>query len=510
MARLAYLLACLFHILLPTHGLPTHQAPLLAEDTQNFAKADILLPIDHFNSADTRVYSNKYWIYADSYQRGGPVFLYDGGERGVSDHGTHLSFSPLHPLLALAKRLGGLALVWEHRFYGESLPFPDLTADASPDENEGAYRYLNTEQALEDAVFLATHFQPPGLEHFWDDLKPERAPWVWIGGSYPGQRAAMIRKRNPDVFRAAWSSSAPVETAVDFPEYYLHISRDLPSGCRRVIQRVVRYVDEVLLEGSAVQKSQLRWEIARRWPSDRSLLSKIAFTLWGLDFHVASHLTSVIAWDWQTAGMTGPMNRTCTALRKVDTLNQPRGTDTAALSAVLDAIESSTEDFAGKPRFSPADQQAWQYQVCTEYPFFRTSLPSSDYNVLSSILTPESIWANTCARQYPWLSYPPDISASRKYANWDSNLTNIMWTAGLQDPWQERSMLPKYSLVPDAPSNRTPTREVPGADQVPKDGRVFGLLFAEGRHCGDLSAGGDDAEEATDLFERALGVWFRD
>jgi hypothetical protein len=39
-----------------------------------------------------------------------------------------------------------------------------------------AYKYLNTEQALQDPVYFAQHFQPPGLKKYWTKLTPKNPP----------------------------------------------------------------------------------------------------------------------------------------------------------------------------------------------------------------------------------------------------------------------------------------------------------------------------------------------
>jgi hypothetical protein len=31
-----------------------------------------------------------------------------------------------------------------------------------------------------------------------DDLQASKTPWIFIGGSYPGMRAGMLRVRNPE------------------------------------------------------------------------------------------------------------------------------------------------------------------------------------------------------------------------------------------------------------------------------------------------------------------------
>ena len=461
----------------------------------------ISIPVDHFNSVDTRTYSNRFWVNATFYRGGGPVFFYDAGERGVS---ACSMFLPAHPIMYLAKKFNGLAILWEHRFYGDSVPL-QLDVNATLADQQGAYRYLDSEQALEDAVFLATHFKPPGLRDFWDILEPGEVPWIWVGASYPGQRAAMIRARNPGVFWASWSSSAPVQVVMEFPEYYLHISQQLPSKCRGVLQAVAHYVDRIMQEGSLLQQWKLKWAIARRWPSDRTLSDRVSFAIFDTGFGVASHLMQIVAWDWQWYGMKGQMNVTCAKIQQADPED---GIDVqTSLTAVLDAIESNDKDSSGygKEPF-PMDRQSWQYQVCTEFPYFRTSAPESALNILSLFLTAEGIW-DDCARRFPWLHSPPDVATPLAYAGWNRSVGNVMWTTGMQDPWHGLSMAPTGSLVAGAPVHRHVTQQVPACARSLDDGEVFGLVLEHGRHCSDLQAGTDDARRAQELFQQALEVW---
>lgn len=188
--------------------------------------ATISLPIDHFNVSDSRTFLNRYWMNDTYYSKGGPIFFYDNGEAGVSDSqasrtlSAELVFAPLE----LARKYHGIAIVWEHRFYGSSLPFPVNETTGHALDGYDAYKYLTIEQALEDAVYFATHFSPPGCtEDESISLRSNSTPWIWMGGSYPGIRAAIIRQRNPDVFFASWASSASVETSVDGSVYYNNI-----------------------------------------------------------------------------------------------------------------------------------------------------------------------------------------------------------------------------------------------------------------------------------------------
>ncbi|KAK4546050.1 hypothetical protein LTR36_002187 [Oleoguttula mirabilis] len=108
-----------------------------------------------------------------------------------------------------------------------------------------AYKYLDTEQALQDPVCSAHHFEPPGLERYWSLLDPSFTPWVWLGGSHP-----------------VWPSSAPTEAAVDMWTYYAQAERSMARNCsRRDYTHVTNYVDFVLVNGTEAEKNKLKVEL---------------------------------------------------------------------------------------------------------------------------------------------------------------------------------------------------------------------------------------------------------
>ncbi|CZR68601.1 uncharacterized protein PAC_18500 [Phialocephala subalpina] len=218
----------------------------------------VQIPIDHFNMSDTRRFTNRYWMNDTYYRKGGPVFLHDGGEAGVSDRGAAqmLGGDMVSALLELAKTYNGVAVVWEHRFFGESMPFKTNKTTGIAFDGYDAYKYLNNEQALEDVVYFAEHFQPPG--HEGRKISSNSTPWIVIGGSYAGVRAAMLRLRNPEVFFASWSSSAPVQTQVENPEYYNTIVQNMPKNCSADVHAAITYADEILLHGTNEETALLK------------------------------------------------------------------------------------------------------------------------------------------------------------------------------------------------------------------------------------------------------------
>ena len=64
----------------------------------------------------------------------------------------------------------------EHRYYGLSNPYPDLSVKS--------LKFHTIQQAIDDLEYFAKNVklaQPDG-----DSVKPGQAPWVLIGGSYSG------------------------------------------------------------------------------------------------------------------------------------------------------------------------------------------------------------------------------------------------------------------------------------------------------------------------------------
>jgi len=115
-----------------------------------------------------------------------------------------------------------LLILWEHRFYGASLP-AGIDNVLTPDDYATYFQYLTFEQALEDVAVFAKNFTL--LTQPNQDFRPNNVPWVFVGGSYPGVRAAYIRLRNPEVIYASLASSAPVQLQEDFWQYYVAAER---------------------------------------------------------------------------------------------------------------------------------------------------------------------------------------------------------------------------------------------------------------------------------------------
>jgi len=73
---------------------------------------------------------------------------------------------------------------------------------------------------------------------------------VFLGVSYPGIRAALVREKYPETIFASLSSSAPVHAQIDMSVYWDHIYRSLNAigfkNCTNDIVAVTKYIDNQL------------------------------------------------------------------------------------------------------------------------------------------------------------------------------------------------------------------------------------------------------------------------
>ena len=76
----------------------------------------------------------------------------------------------------IAQTLNGSTVVLEHRFFGSSNPYNDLSVQS--------FRVHTVQQAIDDLVYFAQHVQLPMPGG--DQLAPGKAPWILVGGSYAG------------------------------------------------------------------------------------------------------------------------------------------------------------------------------------------------------------------------------------------------------------------------------------------------------------------------------------
>ncbi|MCJ1401788.1 hypothetical protein MMC11_005005 [Xylographa trunciseda] len=500
------------------------------------------MPIDHFDPSNTRTYGNRYWMNDTFYQKGGPVFMYDNGEAGAMESQAMPSYfsSPLE----LARRYHGLLIIWEHRFYGGSLPFEVNETTGFALAGYDAYKYLNNEQAMEDAVYFAKHFQPPGYsKEEGAALSSPSTPWIWIGGSYAGTRAARIRIRNPEVFFASWSSSGPVQNVVADWTYYNPIEQTMPHNCSADVQAAIAYADHILTEGSADQVALLKKAIFIANSANPKGITGINTPEDLTNWNIASVLAYPFQgsfFNFQTFGYAIGLGTFCLQLESWTpsnppfTLTSPPSTITnnsdnsppttagiaathgpqnafyAVLYAIIQKGISDYTKFPGNPR-APADAVAWHWQLCSEFGEFQVSSPHNAHNLVSRFYDVPGTEAHMCQSLLPYAPARPNIAAFLKYGGWDMTPSNVMFTNGGIDPIGTIGVQATTAQNPQAP-NRPSTLDVPPCGVPPPGNAVYGQVWPGQVHGSDFSPNpftnsAAVAEAAVELFAKALDVW---
>jgi pimeloyl-ACP methyl ester carboxylesterase len=146
--------------------------------------------IDHSGLLSGQTFDQRYWVdseYASSSPTA-PVIYHICGE-GDAEQGYFLQDNAIQ----WAKTLGAHLVYLEHRYYGKSLPFSDLSNDH--------IQYLTLDNVIED---LATFQKWISTSQGW------AGKWITVGGSYSGTISALYRQRHPELVVGALAASAPM------------------------------------------------------------------------------------------------------------------------------------------------------------------------------------------------------------------------------------------------------------------------------------------------------------
>ncbi|KAF8959584.1 peptidase S28 [Flammula alnicola] len=466
----------------------------------------IQIPIDHFTQKASARFDNRYWINATYWEPGGPVFLFDSGEQNAEPLLPYYlqEYHGLSATMRLAKRYNGLAILWEHRFYGDSLPFP-----VNENTTAGQWQFLTTEQALEDVVFFANSFAHAGsrpLSNSSDTsdpllsfpVHPSKTPWVMLGGSYPGIRSALMRIRNPEIIFASWASSAPVEAQVDMSSYYKAAERSLTRNCSADWVAITKYVDNTLNGTNETAIVNLKFDLLKARLSgpggnttgaDGLTLSQANKTS---DVDAASILMDPLDF-YQYYGFQASVLPFCNILETQNRTAAPVEAGLVAqfgidvgLKAFLTAIaELDYDSIPGTPD-DPVQDRSWMWQYCSEYGFYQRGDPNNLLSIETSFLSLE-LFQQQCNEAFPQgLPSSPQVGNVNKYGGWNMNPSNVMFANGEFDPWRTMGLA---SIESNAPQ-RTPSVAVPACNTAPSSSSAsssfFGITYDNMVHVSDM------------------------
>ncbi|KAF9023118.1 peptidase S28 [Hymenopellis radicata] len=390
--------------------------------------------IDHANPS-LGTFKQRYFFSGEFYQPGGPILLENVGEQNADGFWQILSAND--SIIGLvAQATTGSSIALEHRFFGQSNPYPDLS--------EESLKYLTLQQNIDDMVYLAQNIVLP-MEG-GDSVGPDKAPWILFGGSYPGAVVNWAVYQRPEIFYAGYASSAIVEAIEDFWQYGDAIRTRMPANCSSDFQALISHVDEV-------------------FSSDDDLAIQALKENFGMGnvTHVDDVAKQIGLWQdlQQYEGPNQPFYEFCDYLEvcEVDGKNTSAPESGWGLDHALEAFGSWMRE--QNPSISDADisthddtlpryrnisvdngTRSWHWMVCNELGWFQTGAPEGHPTIISRFVDLEYFKRFTCQMYFPKTfgdkptsAYPAVDATNTKFGGWNAHVDRVFFANGLNDPW---------------------------------------------------------------------------
>ncbi|KAG2085941.1 peptidase S28 [Suillus discolor] len=421
---------------------------------------------DH-NNTNLGTFKQRYWMNWEFYEPGGPIILMTPGEVSADGYQVYITNHSINGLIAQQQK--GAAILIEHRFFGFSNPYDNLTSQS--------LALLTVQQAIDDLVYFATTVDLPMSGG--DAVKPSQAPWILVGGSYSGALTSYTMVNKPGIFWAGYLSSATVETITNYYDYFTPIREHMPQNCSSDIQAVIAYLDGMYAAKDTAGIKTLQE----------------TFGLGSLD-HVADFATALEdnLWDWQdlqpSIGPKSMFYQFCDALEVKDGVNagpEGWGLDHAIRSwgnywnttyYNYSCPDQDVQTCLGT--FDPTaiywtnitvdnSDRSWFWMVCNQIGFYQTGPPEGQPAIVSRILQP-GYGERQCVNMFPEaFAYPPQPATAETnamYAGWNVNVPRLFFANGLRDPW-------RGGTVSADGLNKPNTTSMP-------------IYMSDGFHCSDL------------------------
>ncbi|EPE10865.1 serine peptidase [Ophiostoma piceae UAMH 11346] len=445
-------------------------------------------------------FSQRYWYNTDYWTGpGAPVVVFTPGESAANRYTGYLTNRTITG--QFAKAIGGAIVMIEHRYWGESSPYAELTTKN--------LQHLTLANNIADITYFARNVQlgfdnstranntdggSSGLQN------APHAPWVFSGGSYAGALSAWIESVDPGTLWAYHASSAVVEAIDDFWQYFDPVRQGLPQNCSADVQLVVEHVDNILLHGSAADKQALKASFGLTGVEhDDDFASVLENGPWNWQEHdFDSGYSNVYQFcDYVENAVVGVFNTTCKAgattpsakgvgLKKAlngytkwvkDVLvpGYCEGYDSSYVGTNnVDCFNTydATSPFYTDISLDNAVDRQWVWLLCNEpFGFWQDGAPEGTPTVVSRLVTAE-YWQRQCPLYFPdedgytFGSSPTGgktVADTNAYTGgWFHNTTRLIWANGEFDPWKDATVSsdfrPGGALVstPEAPVNVIP------------------------------------------------------
>ncbi|VAH17273.1 unnamed protein product [Triticum turgidum subsp. durum] len=394
--------------------------------------------LDHFSpTVNHRQFKQRYYEFLDYHRApNGPVFLNICGEASCSGISNNY-------LAVMAKKFGAALVSPEHRYYGKSSPFEDLTT-----EN---LRFLSSKQALSDLAVFRQYYQET-LNAKYNRSGADNS-WFVFGGSYSGALSAWFRLKFPHLTCGSLASSGVVLAVYNFTDFDKQIGESAGPECKEALQEVTRLVDGQLQSGHNSVKELFG---AKMLENDGDFLYLLADA-------------AAIAFQY------GNPDVLCSPLVEA----KKNGTDLVEAFAryVNDyyvgtfraSVASYDQNYLKNTTPAESSYRLWWYQVCSEVAYFQVA-PKNDSVRSAKIDTRYHL--DLCKNVFGEGVYPDVSMTNLYYGGTRIAGSKIVFANGSQDPWRHASKqksseeLPSYLIEC---SNCGHCTDISGCPQAPSN-----------------------------------------
>ncbi|XP_076453998.1 putative serine protease K12H4.7 [Babylonia areolata] len=385
--------------------------------------------LNHFDSADSRSFQQRYFMNDKYFKPGGPVFLSIGGEGPANpvwmENGAWVQYAQDHK---------AMMFMMEHRYYGKTHPTDDMSVDN--------LQYLNSEQALADLAQFITFAQ--------NKYKLTGSKWIAIGGSYSGALAGWFRMKYPHLVTGAIATSAPVFAKLNFLEY-LSVVRDSlaenSQSCVSNIQQAVAEIDKMMNTSEGRQTLKTMFKLCE----DINITN--AEDVSNLYSVLTGNFEGVVQYNKDNRAFEGAVGSNITIGTLCDIMD--KNTSRPAVqrfadvnSLMLATYQEKCQDFSYQSMVSDMKTvdwksdaaeggRQWTYQTCTEFGFYQTS---DDNSQPFGHKFPLQFFIKQCQDIYSPKFNADFISraitqTNMNYGGYGIKVTNVVFPNGSVDPW---------------------------------------------------------------------------
>lgn len=388
------------------------------------------------------------------------MIVLQGGETGVDDRLPYLQKGIVY---LLAQATGGIGVILEHRYYGDSFPVPDLSTPNM--------RFLTTEQALADQAYFSQNIKFSGLED--KDLTSASVPHIAYGGSYAGAFVAFLRKLYPDSTWGAISSSGVTEAIADFWQIYEPIKEYGPADCISTHLKFVNLVDNILFSKNDTTITTLKtafglqnltylddfavllFEYVETWQSrnwdpavnsdafygycDTITATNITSNVTSSDKARASSLIVAGGWANESSTLLNPFLNFIGFIQD-NFVSQCEGSQDACFSNHPEYLT-----YLDNKNTSNFEALSWTYQYCTQWGYFQkgAGYPPDVQAMVSRTVGP-SYDQFVCVKAFD-ITGEPDVDAINQYGGFNFSYSRVAIVGGEQDNWRPATPLSQFA-----------------------------------------------------------------